>query len=275
MFMASSAARAQRGYRPPPNYVQLGKLDQAEGKRILAEFRDLGIAGDYFLEFQLHVFPRRGAERILPGRLWGARNASGTISRVVITVDGVEHRLLIQDGIEPAIWQWQAGTGGSPEKLGVAALFRPLAQTDLTPFDLGRLSFYWPDFVYEGIARVRGRPAYQFLLYPPAEFTAAYPALRGVRLYLDTQFKAPVQSEQIGEGNRILKSMTVLEVKKVDEQWIPKSLDFRDEGTRNKTRLSVTAAVLGQTFPKSIFAPAALADDVRAPGSDRLIKIDP
>ena len=151
--------------------------------------------------------------------------------------------------------------------LGVSALFTPIADTDLTAFDLQMPFLYWTDFSYEGIARVRDRPAYQFLLYPPADFLAKYPALTGVRLYLDTQFRQPVQSEQIGEGGKLLKSMIVQELKSIGEQWIPKTIDLRNETTRNRTRFGVLGAALNQNFSAGLFAPAALATEAPAPAA--------
>ncbi len=272
------AAQAQRGYRPPPGYLQLGKPDQDEGRRIIGEFRAMGamgITGDYYLEFELRVMPRRGEESSYAGRMWGSRNEQGAISRVGLTTGGTGQRLLVQNGPQAAVWS-AGGTAGEPvAMLGVAALFTPLAGTDLTPFDLQMPFLYWPDFVFEGVAKIRGRPAHQFLLYPPADFAAKYPALTGVRLYLDTQFHQPVQSDQIGDGGRLLKSMTVQELKKIGEQWIAKTIDLRDEATHNKTRFSVTGAALSQTFPGGLFAPAALADEARSPAAASVTRIQP
>jgi len=266
---------AQPGYRPVPDYAQTGKPDQAEGRRILEEFRGAGIPGEYFLEFQLRALPRRGDERAYAGRLWASSRALGAISRVTLIVDGAEQRLLLQDGAQPAAWSWGAAAGRGVTMLDVAALFLPIAQTDFTPFDLERPYLYWTDFVFEGLTRVSGRPAYRFLLYPPADFLAKYPTLTGVRLYLDTQFKQPVQIEQIGAGGRPLKSVTVQELKKIGDQWIPKTVDLRNDVTRDKTRFQVTGAALRQVLPPEIFAPGALADDVKSPAPENVTRIDP
>ena len=47
-------ARAQKGDRPPPGYVQLGKPDQEEGRAVLEQFRRQGIAGDYYFLNRCH-----------------------------------------------------------------------------------------------------------------------------------------------------------------------------------------------------------------------------
>jgi hypothetical protein len=154
--------------------------------------------------------------------------------------------------------------------LGPDALFDPLAGTDLTAFDLQMPFLYWNDFVFEGLARVRGRPAHVFLMYPPAEVSARRPELTGVRVYLDTQFNALVQAEQIGVENRSLKSITILDLKKVDEQWIPKSIDVRDELTRNKTRFAVTGAALGLDLLPTLFESEFLANAIQPPPAGRI-----
>jgi hypothetical protein len=265
-----------RRYRPAPNYVQLGRPDPAEGKRIIDEFRQLGLAGEYYWEFELRAMPRRGEERTVQGRLWGGRNDRGPITRVVLApgVVAAERRLLIQNGPQSAIWSWRSGQGDTVSPLPLGALFDPLADTDLTAFDLQMPYLYWNDFIFEGVAKMRGRPAYSFLLYPPAEVAAQKPELTGVRVYLDTQFKAPVQSELIGAEGRILKSMSVLDVKRVDDQSIVKSVDVRNEETRNKTRFSVTGAAMGLDFSTSLFEPASLANAVSPPPADRIRRMD-
>ncbi len=278
-LLGAPAAWAQRGEPPAPGYLQLGRPDQAEGRRILEEFRGQGIAGDYYLEFTLEVMPRRGEERLLTGRLWGSRNATGPISRVSVRPEAgsaaPEVRLLIQGGAAPALWEWRAGAGAPAAPADVAALFTPVAGTDLTAFDLQMPFLHWPEFTYEGMVRMHGRPAHQFLLRPPAGIAARRPDLTGVRVYLDTQYTALVEAEMIGPGGRTLRSVSVLDLKKVGSQWIVKSIDLRDEVTRNKTRFAVTAAALNQTFPAETWSPAALAGPAPAPAEAGLVRLGP
>lgn len=272
-----SPAFAQKGYRPPPEYLQFGKPDQEKGREVIEQFRRQGIAGDYYLDFELHVIPRHGKERILPGRMWGSRNAGGPISRVSVRqpepASAPETRLLVQSGAAPALWRWDTSAGPTIERLGIAALFEPVAGTDLTPFELQLPFLYWPDFAYEGLARMRGRPAHQFLFYPPPEVAAQLPALTGIRAFLDTQYTALVQAELIGENGRVKKIFNILDLKKIRDQWIVQSIDVRDEITRNKTRFIVTAAALNQKFSAAVFDPAHLGDPAGAPTGAELVKI--
>jgi len=263
-------------YRPQPDYVQFGVPDPAEGRKILGEFRQLGLAGDYYFEFQLRVLPRRGEERVLQGRLWSQRGPQGTLTRVVLLDPaGGERRLLVQNGPQPAVWSWRTGET-TATKLGMAEQFRPLLpQTEVTAFDLQMPFLYWADFAYEGTFKLRGRPADRFIFYPPAAVALAYPALTGVRVSLDSQFHALVETELVGEGNLVFKTVSLLELKKAQDQWLVKTIDLRDAITRNKTRFTVTAAALGQDFAPGLFEPATLADEVRPPTTERLVRFAP
>lgn len=273
-----SAAQSRR-YRPPARYVQFGEPDQSQGRKILEDFRLQGIAGDYYLEFELHVLPRRGETRVVSGaRLWGARNEIGPVSRVELpAVEGAPaRRLLVQNGPQGAVWVAPAAGGAAaPGALDASALFTPLAGTDLTAFDLQMPFLYWGDFVFEGVAPVRGRPAHVFLMYPPDTIAALKPELAGVRVYLDTQYGALVQAQQIGAEERVLKSITVLDLKKVDDQWMVKTIDLRDEATRNKTQFIVTGAALGLDFSNMLFEPANLAAPITPPPAARIRRLGP
>lgn len=266
-------------YRPQARYGQLGQPDQTEGRKILENFRIQGISGDYYLEFELHVLPRRGDSRVVSGgRLWGGRNEIGPVSRVELpAVEGASsRRLLVQNGTTGSVWiAGSAATNTLPGALDQSALFAPLAGTDLTAFELQMPFLYWNDFVFEGLAPVRGRPAHVFLVYPPADIVALKPELTGVRVYLDTQFGALVQAEQIGTEARVLKSITVLDLKKVDYQWMVKTIDLRDEATRNKTQFVVTGAALGLDFAGGLFDPTTLGSAVTPPPAERIHRLTP
>ncbi len=213
------AGPASKTRRVPTQFLQLGEPDQEKGREVLESFRGMGIQGDYFLEFELKVRPRRGDEIVFAGRLWGSRNDKGPVSRVEMRdQDGQVRRYLLQNGSEPTVWSWQEGDDG-PEMTS-QNLFEPLVpQTELTLFDLQMPYLYWPDFTFEGTSKVLGRIAHVFLLIPAEERTDSYSSLGGVRVYLDTQYHAMVKSLQVDEQGQDLKTMTVRDIKKVDGQW--------------------------------------------------------
>ena len=252
----------QAGYRPAPNYIATGKPDQAEGALVLREFQSAGIAGTYWLGFELRVMPRQGAETKIAGQMIGTHANGGPLTRLILGGPPDTKSWLIQSGPQPALWRSDGG-GGSSAARSVQGheLMEPLdAQpgTDITPFDLQMPFLYWTEFVYEGLTRIRGRPAHSFVLYPPADLTAAQPGLTGVRILLDSQFEALVQAGLLGAKGAVTKTITILDLKKMGEHWILKAIDFRNNVTRGKTRFTVTAAAFDLALPPAAFDPAAL-----------------
>ncbi len=251
------------GYRPAANYAAGGKADQAKGAQILETFRRAGIAGSYWLSVELRIMPHQGAERTVSGELFGTRNEQGPLSRLILAGPAGARSWLIQGGPQPALWLTD-GTAADPVTRPVAddKLLAPIdgsQGTDLTPFDLQMPFLYWTDFVYEGLARVRGRPADSFVLYPPADLAARQPSLTGVRVFIDTQFQALVQAELLGAKGVAEKTISILDLKKVGDQWIVQSIDLRNNLTRDKTRFTVKAAALNLDLPAAVFDPAQLA----------------
>mgnify|MGYP000078052560 CR=1 FL=1 len=256
-FAAAPPARA-------PDLAQTGKPDAAEAARLLEQFRGAGVPGEYFLDFALHALPRRGEEQVYQGRLWGGRNEEGAISRVELT-DGAGriHRLLIQNGERAAVWRWQ---DGKAIRFGVAELFQPLIPgVEVTAFDVQMPFLYWPAATLERISRIRGRPAHAFLFKAPADFSAQTTEVAAARAYLDTQFNALMQTELISNNGRVLKTFSLVSLKTLDRQPLPKSADYRNEITRDKTRLVVNGAALNVKVPAGTFDAAALGRDLPLP----------
>ena len=247
------AAASEPAFRPAPQDLGGSKADQTEARLALQELRHAGIAGGYWLGFELQVLPRQGEERSFRGQLFGMRDARGPLTR--LSLDRQEW--LIRSGPQPAAWL-RSAPGAAVRELSAGEALEPVAGTDLTAFDLQMPFLYWNDVVYEGLAKIRGRPAYSFLLYPPAGLAAARPELTGVRVALDTQFHALVQAEQLGPKGETRQTMTVLDLKKVGEQWLPKQIDYRNHLTRDKTRFNLTAAALNLAWPAADFLPAGL-----------------
>lgn len=250
MALAGSVALAQPDkFNQPADRVAPGQADQAEGARILADFRRAGIAGDYWLSFELRVMPRQGAEHTVTGSMLGMRGASGPLSR--LSVGG--QNWLIASGPQPEAW-----TAGATGESSPAAAGQAVADTGLTVFDLQMPFLYWTDFTYEGQARVRGRPTHSFILRPPPGYVPPQPGLTGVRVLIDAQFQAMVQAEQLGAKGAVEKTIALLDLKKVGEQWLVKTIDVRDLRSRDKTRLTFTAAALSLALPVETFAPGNL-----------------
>src|SRR5581483_9339146 len=191
------------------------------------------------------------------------RNDQGAAMRIELTDEaGATHRFLLHQGAQPAIWRER---DGSAVPVDVAASFAPLLPgLEITAFDLQMPYLYWPDVTVESVVRMRGRPAYAFVFRPPAEFAAAHRELTAVRAYFDAQFSAPTQTELIG-GDKVLKTIALLDLKKLGERYIPKAFDLRNELTHDKTRFVVIGAALDAEFAADVFAPASLGTTVQPP----------
>lgn len=257
-----------------PELAQIGKPDAAEAARLVEQFRNSGLSGDYYLEFELRGLPRRGEGVTLKGRWWGTRNAQGALSRIELTdVAGATHRLLVQNGERAAVWRWR---GGSAVQLGVADLMAPLVPgMEISAFDLQMPFLHWPRATVEKITRSFGRPANVFLFPAPPAFVAQHADISAVRAYFDTQFNAPTQFETIGSTGKVTKSIALMSLKTVEKQALPKAMDYRNEITRDKTRLQLTGAALNLRWPGSVFDPGTLAQPADAPAAGRMVRIDP
>jgi hypothetical protein len=189
----------------------------------------------------------------LEGEMFGTHGPQGPVTRLSLG----NERWLIEAGRQQAAWT--APSGAEPRAATPAETLQALGGTDLTLFDLQMPFLHWTDFVHEGLTKVRARPAHQLLLYPPADFARAHPRLAAVRIFIDTQFQALVQVEQLGPDGKVAKGMTLIDLKKVGEQWLVKSIDLRNHVTRDKTRLTFKAAALDLALPPDTFTPAQLS----------------
>ncbi len=247
--------------------------DKADGAALLAHFRGSVYAEPIYVEFDLRQMPRRGDERLFHGRLWGARNGRGPITRFELEVGkGVPaHHILVQGGPDPALW---VSDGPGKTARDEDALLLPLVPgVEMTPFDLQMPYLYWLDVDLTAVGRIRGRPAYTYLFTPPADFAARSPAIASVKAYLDTQYDALMQSEIIGANGRVAKTLSLLELRKVGDRWIPRDLDVRNEATRDKTRLSITAVAVGLTVDPSTFDPSRLGANVAPPPGASITRV--
>jgi hypothetical protein len=252
-LLGAAAFAAPPNPAPAPNYFH-SELPAAEARQLLDQFQHTGPTGPCYLEFELTHLPRRGPATVSRGRLWSSRNAQGTLIR--IELDGGSH-LLLQNGPGAQAWRWSLG---NTAMIPATAPIQP--GLELTAFDLQMPFVYWAQTTPVTLTRISGRPAYAFLFTAPP----GYGAIFGVRAYLDSEYRAPVQIDTLGGPEQTLKTLSLLGVKEVAGQWIVKSLEVRDELSRSKTRLTVTGAALRLDLSSSLFEPANLGESVAAPG---------
>jgi Outer membrane lipoprotein-sorting protein len=254
------------------DYSSSVKLTEHEAREIISKFREARPAAAYYFEFTLNQIPRKGDTVRIPGRLWAWHNERGSIWRLEINPGRPnECHYLIQNGQNPALWSYSLiNKAELPHPELITKPFIP--DSEVSAFDLQMPYLYWQDIQVLGLSRMRGRPAYQFLFKAPDGFNSGDTSIAAVRAYLDTQYNAPVQTEVINNTGKILKTLILGDLKKVQGQWIPRSIDMRNEVTRNKTQFEVTAAVLGIEISPAIFDPANLASSVRVPAESELTR---
>jgi hypothetical protein len=251
-----------------------GVPDAQEAALLLDRFRQSIWVEPIYAEFDLREMPRRGDERVFRGRFWGGRNDRGPVTRIEMSVGtaAFAHRFLVQGGPDGQIWTSDAG---SPGALNPQAALRPLvAGVEMAPFDILPMPYlYWLDAELIGVERIRGRPSNVYVFTPSADFAAQNPSVRSVRAYLDTQYDALVQSEVTGSQGHVAKTLSLLELRKVGDRWIPKDVDVRNEATRDKTRLSLTAVAVGIAPGQSAFDPAQLGTPLAPPPTGKVLRI--
>jgi hypothetical protein len=274
VLLATVVGAQHKGNRLEPRYLSDAPADPARGIEIMQQFRSLGLPGDYYLEFDLEILPRTGKKSTVPGQMWGSYAITGPVFRAQLSSGEGEivDRLLGRNGAEPQAWRWSADDGADQaQPLTAETLLDPVGGTELSMFELQMPFIYWDDFVYEGTDQVRGRAVQSFLMYPPADFAAAHPEIQAVRLHLDAKFSALMQAVFLGADEEVTRKLSVMDLKKLGDQWIVKTIDVRDEATRDKVRFKVTAAALDLDLAPGLFEPAALGDQVERPaGVERL-----
>jgi len=256
-----------------PELSQAGNPSEVEAARILERFRQAGIAGSFYLAIELRSLPRRGEERVFPGRLWGGREAGGPVFRLEVEDgQGEVRRLILRNGVEGGVWRWAgAQVGQVPPAAAVAPLFPGV---EVSAFDVQMPFLYWPEAQLEKLARAFGRPAYSYLFKAPPGFLEQGGGYAAARAYLDTQFNALMQTELLAANGGVLKTFYLVSLKKVGEQYVPRQADYRNELTRDKTRFQATAAALNLSIPAGAFAPASLAEPWSPPAAALVLPVE-
>lgn len=256
LALGAGVCEAQPRRRPPSkSYAPIGLPDQAEGRRILEASRQIGFGDSFFLEFELRLLPRRGPEVRMPGRWMGMNTVSGPITRIEILPKDATPEIWLVDG-GTASQVWRRGDDGRATVVDDPTVM--IASSQVSAVDLQTPYMRWTEFTYEGMLRRLQRPTHVFLLYPPEAQAGRYPGVGGVRAFIDTEYNALTQVQWVDEDGVPLKTITAGSVRKVPDtdRWIVTVLDVRDEKSRNKTRLVISAAALDLPLAGELFLPA-------------------
>lgn len=254
---------ARRGiYKPAP----VRKINQTEGRKRIESFRQWRYNGDYSFKFDMKHMPRRGRGKTFQGVLWGSWNPAGPVMRMELwpgNAPNIKAKFLIQSGPEPKVWIQQPNEPGV-HQLSEKEFFEPLFEgVTYTPFDMLMSFIYWNDFTYEGSEKVKSRQAHLFLMKPPQSIRANYSKLSAVRVVMDAHYNFLLRADQLDRMKQPRKSFRLIDFKKVQNEYIAKTMDLVDESTHEKTRLQVIAAAMGLHLDRSTFDPEYLSENLK------------
>jgi hypothetical protein len=242
----SGPLEGQRANKRPKIEI-LREIDLEEGRQRLSDFRQMWVIGDLSLHYSLQFIPRRGKRQEIKGTLWGTNGVDGPISLIQIFGDPVT-RLYLKSGPFASVSKMQ-DDASTWNEVAVSDWFATVDdQVTLTAFDLMMPFIYWPDWTYEGVTKVNSRVAHAFLMKAPDVLKGNPLGLHGVVVFLDESFNALLKAEYVSEDAVVLKTLKLIDIKKVDGLWLPKTFDFLDEATRDKTRLRIQEAALNLDF---------------------------
>ncbi len=263
LVLAHGLLGADETLQSRPHVSPEGELDLLEAAKVLDDFRNQRLGGDYSFKFELRHMPRRGSTTTYRGQLWGSWSATGAQTKVIIP--GNEGRkpltLLVHNGLQPKVWSLKKNPTAKARELTGGELFEPLLPgLIVTPFDLQMPFIYWTDYEFEGKTKKLGRTLFAFLMHPPVSMAKQNPDLGAVRIFLEGKSRQWLKAELVDREGRPLKSFKIISVKRMGKEGFPKTIDFFDERSRSKTRFRVTAAALGQKFSRDYFVPEQLAE---------------
>ena len=236
-----------QGSQRRPKVELLRKIDLEEGRQRLEVFRNLWIEGDYSARFELRFIPRRGKPEIVNGTLWSSHLPEGPVTLLKIG-DETAREFYLRNGPQGYISTRSASAPHWARLPELDWLRETAGGGMVTPFDLMMPYIYWEDWEYDGVTRIRGRIAHSFFMVAPEDFRGGPEDLGGVMVYLDEAFNAMLKAEYLDQEGEKLKTFRLLDLKKVDGVWLPKTIDFMDEISRDKTRFRITDAAMGLEF---------------------------
>ncbi|MEM1222729.1 MAG: hypothetical protein AAGH40_08190 [Verrucomicrobiota bacterium] len=249
-------------------------IDRDEGERRLAAFRRQRLRGDYCFNFQLEHLPRREKTVRYNGTMWGTWNEQGALTRFQISKTALGSsetspdlflEVIIQNGANPSVWKRRTSDENF-ERISGDQLFEPLISGIVySPFDLQMPFIFWDEFEYEGPVRVKSRIVQRFLMLAPDDPIYESRGIDAVRLSLDDTYDALFVVEVVGEEGKELSRFDVENFKKVQGQYIVKSITLKDHVSKDRTRFIVKEASVGLDLDPLIFDPVRPLDTSLTP----------
>lgn len=113
-------------------------------------------------------------------------------------------------------------------------LFQPFATSDFWLVDFGLDFFHWPNPRHLETEMRKSRACYVIESVNPRPRAGAY---KRVLSWLDTESGGLIRAEAYDHNNKLLKTFSVADIKKIEGRWHIKELLIRNEQTDSSTRL--------------------------------------
>jgi len=211
------------------------------------------------MKFLLRHMPRRGKETTRSGIMYGPFLGSGIVRLHLLPESSNNESLdfLLENGLEPKFWI-RDHVNSKTERITIENSINPLIEgMNQTAFDLLMPFVFW-DGVYLKSGKVAGRPAHLFSFRIPDWVNHIKPNLTEIVMALDKSYEAPLRVETYENRNVPSKTYILNSVKKVEDNWIVKSIDCKNRLDRSATRFEVLSAAFNLDLDLSLFSVGGL-----------------
>ncbi len=241
-----------------PIQLPLPKLGMDEAQETLERFRRQHIQGTFALG--IHLGPLGKTSGLsYEGLFLGTWKKEGLCARLALYPIGSPEKtysFLAQQGKKAALWS--ALQPDPPLPILPKDWLKPLLpKLPYTAYDLLMPFIDW-EGRYEKSERLNGRIAHRFRMTPPKDLQEACPNMGYVILDIDSGFFTLLKAELFNQQAELERSLKVGSFKKVDEQWMVKTIELSDHKQKTKAKLSLQKAALDLFLPSSVWEPQAL-----------------
>lgn len=242
------------------------RLDEEEAAEVLARFRSYTYDSDHLLRFRLKHLPFRARGNTYHGFLMGSFDpvTFTHLQRIIIEKPRSAFRedpatpikeILIIRGFNYAVY---TKVGEEVTLLEESEYITPILEDlEITYFDLLIPFLYW-NYEYSGPSQLKARPIQTFTMMPPE---GAYPdtGLDKLVISLDDQASGLLRYQAYDIEETLIRTMELLSIQQSDGLAIPKRIDYKNQLTRDKTRIEIIAASMNEDFEAETFLPESFA----------------
>ncbi len=242
------------------------RLDTDEAAEVLARFRSYTYDTDHLLRFRLKHLPFRARGNTYHGFLMGSfdPNTLTHLQRITIETPRSAFRedpaspikeILIIRGFEYAVY---TKVGEEVTLLDESEYLTPILEDlEITYFDLLIPFLYW-NYEYSGPSQLKARPIQTFTMFPPkGQYSAS--GLDRLIISLDDEASGLLRYQAYDAEETLIRTMELLSIQQSDGLAIPRRIDYKNQLTRDKTRIEIIAASMDENFSKDAFQPDTFA----------------